>query len=228
VKSIPIVAVILAMRTFSGIGYAQTFSGPPGVPGTPISPNVSAIGTANFGTQFVDILPLPLITYTPGVSPNGLEPTDWDGGSSAGGSPPDTAYTAVPGDVVLLSDPNGGDALANWQAVARFFNPGDPDGSLGLAATEDQAFLPADVGPAGFATFQLLPNTVYLPGTAYPSLDEIEGTYGEFGPVDAIPLGRFTQTIVEISTIAIPEPNSICVLILTVAALLMRRRSRAV
>ncbi len=93
--------------------------------------------------------------------------------------------TAVPGDLVLLADPNGGTARSNWAAVARFFNPDDPTGEHGLAATADQGFVPAEFGPAGFANFTLLPQVTYLSQTTVTD-GQVYGFYTQEGPDEGL------------------------------------------
>jgi uncharacterized repeat protein (TIGR01451 family) len=128
----------------------------------------------------------------------------------AGGNP---ATTGQAGDIVLLIDSNGGTNPTNWAAVARFFNPGDPTGTNGLAATDSEAFFATNLGGGGFAGFQLFPDTAFIPEGADVSttngVTTIVATYEEFGPEDAILAG---QTDVDVLTISLPpETNTVTI-----------------
>jgi uncharacterized repeat protein (TIGR01451 family) len=90
------------------------------------------------------------------------------------------ATNAIPGDIVLLLNPSGGNNPTNWAGVVRFFNPNDPTGTSGLAATEDQAFFPAQSGSNSFANFNLFPNVVFFPSTTDPN-GNLTHTYTEIG-----------------------------------------------
>jgi uncharacterized repeat protein (TIGR01451 family) len=114
----------------------------------------------------------------------------------------DRATNGQPGDIVLLIDPNGGTNIANWAAVARFFNPNDPTGTNSLAATNSQAFFASDFGSTGFANFRLLPEVAYLPeGTATTNngFITIATQYDEFGPADGIFTGQLNADLLNIN-----------------------------
>ncbi|HEY3855545.1 MAG TPA: DUF11 domain-containing protein [Verrucomicrobiae bacterium] len=111
-----------------------------------------------------------------------------------------TDSVAIPGDLVLLNGTNGGNKnIANWASMMRFFNPADPDGTLGLPATESEAFFPSSVaGGVGFTNFSLFPNTFFaFENTGSPS-DEPVGSITEFGPAGFIIPGQ-TAIILYIS-----------------------------
>jgi uncharacterized repeat protein (TIGR01451 family) len=109
------------------------------------------------------------------------------------------AYTATPGDFILLNDPAGGSNPTNWVAVVRSFNPADPTGTNGLGATYSQAFFATNFGGAGFAGLQLFPNTNYVAvgplatPTNFPTYITFFVT--QFGPAGAILAGQEAQTI---------------------------------
>jgi hypothetical protein len=98
--------------------------------------------------------------------------------------------TAIPGDIIFTNgnNPGGGDAPSNWLADLRFFNPLDPTGILGLPATETEAFFPADLGPGGFDSFQLMPEYNFL--QASPGFTEVVGGEVVFGPAGGILPGQ--------------------------------------
>jgi len=134
----------------------------------------------------------------------------------------------VPGDVVVLANPNGGDAPANWAAVINYFNPSDPTGMEGLVATEDRAFFPG-TGPSGFAgpSFQLFPNTVYTPETAnvegnvYTGFLELGGAYNSSLPNGT--LDFFFLTAIPAGSVP-DEPGTIGLLGLGVVVLVVFAR----
>jgi hypothetical protein len=100
------------------------------------------------------------------------------------GDPPIYPFTTTfPGDLVLTSS---GDAPSDWLADIRFFNPLDPTGALGLPATEMEAFFPADLGPGGFNTFQLMPDYNVVDGFSFLGIPGITGAEVIFGPLGGI------------------------------------------
>jgi len=125
---------------------------------------------------------------------------------------------AIPGDFVILLDPNGGTNTSNWGAVARFFDPGDPTGTNGWAATQDRAFFPTDFGAAGFAHFKLFPNVTFFTGTVLadsPAPGDFFTVRTEVGPdvslyggqVDIFSLSAVnTAADLSLSATATPEP----------------------
>jgi len=132
------------------------------------------------------------------------------------------ALTATPGDIVLLTDPTGGNSPTNWAAVARFFNPADPTGINGLTATESQAFFATNLGGSGFAGFQLFPNTDFIPAgsiTTNNGVKYIVTTYTQFGPVGTFILAGQGDlnvltvvspfTDVSLSVAAAPQPVTV-------------------
>jgi len=126
------------------------------------------------------------------------------------------ATTSQPGDIVLLTDPTGGNNPTNWAAVARFFNPADPTGSNGLAATSSQAFFPTNASPNnGFAGFQLLPVVFYLPEgtvTTNGGITNIITRYAEVGPAGGILAGQTNEVTLTVSpqtiALAITSPTA--------------------
>jgi len=124
-----------------------------------------------------------------------------------------TANTVVAGDIVVLIDPSGGNNPTNWAGVMEFFNPGDPTGTIGLAATEQQVFLPANVGPGGFASFALFPNVDYVPASSI-SIQQIDAVYTEYGPAGGILAGQtaffelFMSLPPETNTVTITSPTA--------------------
>jgi hypothetical protein len=219
-KTIPIVGLIVVVMTFARIGHAQqVFSGEPGVPGTPLTLPTSATITFSYESAGIEVLPL--------VIGGGIN-SDPDGFSDEGDPnyPDGTAFTAVPGDLVFLASPTGGDAPANWAAVINFFNPTDPGGLLGLPATEDQAFFPANAGPGGFAAFQLFPNTVYLTNSVNNLSQEglIGETFEVVGPAGSFTTGEFDYATLQASNQPVPEPASFSLLTIAGVSLLARRR----
>ena len=108
------------------------------------------------------------------------------------GFPPNSiAFTALPGDVVFLLNPNGGNHHTNWAAVVNFFNPSDPNGTQGLPATGYQTFFPANPGPNYFANFPAFPQVAYVPiATTVTNVGAI-AYYDEIGPVGGIRSGQF-------------------------------------
>jgi uncharacterized repeat protein (TIGR01451 family) len=91
-------------------------------------------------------------------------------------------FTATPGDVVMLIDPNGGTNTSNWKAVVNFFNPSDPTGTNGLVATEYQTFFPTNAGPNYFANFPLFTSVAYVPIASTNADGSITANYEEYGP----------------------------------------------
>jgi hypothetical protein len=174
------------------------------------------------------------VTFDYVVPPSGLRvgapgtpvTTNWNSGSnpvqiSEGGGigvqplflrvfPNSYSFTALPGDVVFLLNPNGGNNRTNWAAVVNFFNPSDPTGTQGLVATEYQTFFTANPGPNYFASFPLFPNVIYLPITttvtnigviayydeAGPDHGIFSGQWGDFGIAAAIQPSTFSATII--------------------------------
>jgi hypothetical protein len=184
-------AVLLACAT---VAQAQEedpadvdYTGPAGIPGTPVSASNPGIPQV---VGFMELSPVDsAVSQTDGFALN----------------EPDYANTAVPGDLVFLIDPTGGDGTSNWAAVAQFTNPDDPDGQLGLAATEDQTFYPAEFGPSGFSDFSLLPNVDYLVSGAISS--EAQVSFVEVGPGAGDILAG--QVFIEVVTIVVPEPGAV-------------------
>ena len=123
--------------------------------------------------------------------------------------------TAVAGDIIFLTDPNGGNDPSNWGAVLRFLNPNDPTGSLGLAATDIEAFVPGNAGPNGFADFTLFPNAIDAANPTDGGSEGYSGTLTEFGPADGIPAGQTASLIYT----AVPEPGTTTLLNLGVTML---------
>jgi len=114
------------------------------------------------------------------------------------------------------SDPYG-------KCRVRFFNPADPNGTQGLAATEDQAFFPANAGPGGFAAFQLFPSAVYL--TDAESIDGfIFGSYEAVGPVGGFTADQVDYQSFQVSSEPVPEPATLSLLTMASVSLLARRR----
>jgi hypothetical protein len=112
------------------------------------------------------------------------------------GYPPTTGQ---PGDVVLITQTNDYANPTNWVAVARFFNPGDPTGTNGLAATYSQVFFPTNFSSN---SFRLFPVTSFVPGatiTTNNGMTRIETTYVDLGPIDGILAG---QENIDLFTIA--------------------------
>jgi hypothetical protein len=136
--------------------------------------------------------------------------------------------TAFPGDLILVN-PTGGTAPSNWLADIRFFNPQDPTGTLGLAATETQAYYPADVA-GGFAAFALFPTYNFVPADLVLQ-GFVLGSESLFGPVGGINAGQLgIITFLATPAAATPEPGSIALLAsfgLTGAAFFARRRKNA-
>jgi hypothetical protein len=140
-----------------------------------------------------------------------------------------------PGDLILTNsnNPTGGDAPSNWLADIRFFNPLDPNGNLSLPATETEAFFPDDVGPGGFASFQLMPDINYVPttaGTVIPG-NPVTGSEELFGPIEGINAGQTAIIVFSAypgaTTAATPEPGVMALLFgvgIVGAGLLVRRR----
>lgn len=133
-----------------------------------------------------------------------LFPAIYSGGCDVGGTP----TTAIPGDVVMLLAPAGGNYPTNWAAVMRFFNPSDPTGTNGLAATGVQAFFPAQFGSNGFASFKLFPNAAYYPGTPIAP-GEISTVISEVGPNVTLAggqIGFFVLTVSNSVAVSITSP----------------------
>jgi uncharacterized repeat protein (TIGR03803 family) len=103
------------------------------------------------------------------------------------------SFTAAPGDVVFLLTPDGGNDPTNWAAVVNFFNPSDPTGSAGLAATEVQTFFPSNPPPGYFAGIPLFSNVVYVPITAVIPNFGIIAYYDEAGPAGGILSGQLGE-----------------------------------
>ena len=159
------IATLLVVVLFSA-SQADALNDPVDAPGTPTS------GYVNSGADTV---------YLNGGGGIGVQPIFTPLGYGT--------LTTIPGDVVILKDPAGGDAPANWAAVLEFFNPGDLTGALGLDATLYQTFRSNNT-PGGFANLTLFPNTVYLPDSYTNSDGSITCVYTEFGPVGQIIAGQ--------------------------------------
>jgi hypothetical protein len=180
------------------------YTGPAGIPGTPAGPAEDDGSVVVFQEEVMEL------TVTP---PNAT------GGSYS-------ASSTIPGDVILLADPAGGDALSNWVAVAQFFNPSDPTGAQGLLATEEEGFFARDFA-GGFADFSLLPNVYYGQNGGGSSGTDMVAvtTYEQFGPVGAIPAGQSGITILTIDG-NIPEPGAASMVALGAAVLIVAARCR--
>jgi uncharacterized repeat protein (TIGR01451 family) len=123
---------------------------------------------------------------------------------------------AIPGDVVMLNNSNGGNNPTNWLAVARFFNPADPTGINGLPATKQQAYFWANLGSTGFTGFNLLPNSVFSASTTNSDGSQIEAVLTEMGqPTGGIKAGQLaifsifvSNSIADLNLVAsaAPEP----------------------
>jgi hypothetical protein len=100
------------------------------------------------------------------------------------------SFTAIPGDVVMIIDPNGGANRTNWQAVVNFFNPSDPTGTNGLAATEYQTFFPATASSSYFAGIPLFTNVAYCVPSATNADGSITTDCIEYGPDGGILSGQ--------------------------------------
>jgi uncharacterized repeat protein (TIGR01451 family) len=136
------------------------------VPGTPVTWNSQGLSPiqVNEGTG-VGVNPLELIS--PQILGN-------------------STMTTLPGDVVFLTDPNGGTNTSNWTAVLNFFNPGDTNGTQGLVATEYQTFFPTNAGPNAFANFPLFPNVIYVPIAMTNADGSVTARTNVFGPVAGV------------------------------------------
>jgi hypothetical protein len=148
-------------------------------------------------------------------------------------NPPNPFATTFSGDLVLT---NGGDAPSDWLADIRFFNPLDPTGTLGLPATETEAFFPADLGPSGFGSFQLMQDYSFV--QAYTQLPSgaigAEGTEPVFGPLGGILSGQ--EALVTFTAFpgapaaSTPEPGALALLfgvgVVGVGLLVRRRKFR--
>jgi uncharacterized repeat protein (TIGR01451 family) len=122
-----------------------------------------------------------------------------------------SAMTTLPGDVVFLTDPNGGTNTSNWTAVLHFFNPGDTNGTQGLVATEFRTFFPTNAGPNAFANFPLFPNVIYVPIAATNADGSVTAITNIFGPVAGVATNQevvlhYNASIV--STIPPPGTNT--------------------
>ncbi|HEV2691761.1 MAG TPA: choice-of-anchor tandem repeat GloVer-containing protein, partial [Verrucomicrobiae bacterium] len=170
-----------------------------GIPGTPLT---------IFGADFGAVIVTSAFVYNSGpITGGALEVF--------------TNLTDIPGDVVLLKDPDGGNDPTNWAAVARFFNPADPTGTNNLAATDSQAFFANNYNGAGFAGFQLFPNTSFQPASSVISVSnsfEITSTYTVFGPSGAIIPGQSALNVLTLinyypdlilTASAAPEPVAV-------------------
>jgi len=100
------------------------------------------------------------------------------------------SFTAMPGDVVFLLNAQGGNNRTNWAAVVNFFNPSDPNGAQGLAATEYQTYFPTNPSPGYFATVPLFPHVVYVPIARTVTNVGVIAYYDETGPVGGILSGQ--------------------------------------
>jgi hypothetical protein len=186
-------AVMIALLAAPNLASADDFQDPPGLP---------VAGTPNPGTRTTVVQEGGGI----GVQPitNGLS---------------QIPITTLPGDIVLLSDPAGGDASSNFAAVVNFFNPADPTGTLGLEATEYQTYFGGNVGANTFANLTLFHNTIYI--AQDPAVEgflpagDIGGDLDVFGP-DGFVISAQLATL-EITaapqppvvTATVPEPITI-------------------
>ena len=203
-KSLCISALALTVTLVALRAQAQPIANVPGTPlgseWNPGGPVVTASEAVYFGTA-----------------------TDFLGGP-APGSNLHLATSGIPGDLVLLKEENGGNAVSNWLAVVRFFNPADPTGTLGLDATKDEAFLAADAGPNGFSGFSLLPNADFIPAVTPVNGAYIE-SYDEFGPNGGILPGQLMIMIVGVYPV--PEPAGMGTLLALGFSITARRARRA-
>jgi len=90
----------------------------------------------------------------------------------------------------MLINPNGGNNVSNWKAVVNFFNPSDPTGTNGLAATDYQTFFPTNAGPNAFANVPLFTNVDYVPITTTNADGSITADIVENGPAGGILAGQ--------------------------------------
>ena len=184
-------ASVVSTVTNAAVALAQA------VPGTPIA-------WTNPGGSVV-------VTYTFGFAGNPVPIQTGAGGYAAN--------TGQPGDLVLLFTNNGVMSPTNWAAVERFFNPADPTGTQGLAATYSQTFFATNFGGSGFNGYQLFPVVSYIPeGTVTTNangLITILATYTEFGPVGGINAGQQDIDVVTLDTltcavnITLPTPAQV-------------------
>jgi uncharacterized repeat protein (TIGR01451 family) len=128
-----------------------------GIPGTPVSTNWNPGGATVLLSEGGGIGVQPILYFS-------------------------VPFTATPGDVVMLIDPNGGTNTSNWKAVVNFFNPSDPTGTNGLVATEYQTFFPTNAGPNYFANFPLFTSVAYVPIASTNADGSITAFYEEYGP----------------------------------------------
>jgi hypothetical protein len=185
------------------------YTGPAGIPGTPATP------TGTLGQTII---------FQEGVMELTVTPTN---ASASGSNYSYTASSTIPGDVILLADPAGGDAPSNWLAVAQFFNPSDPTGAQGLLSTEQEGFFARDFA-GGFTGFSLLPNVYYFaaPGEAASGTYMVAtATYEQFGPVGAVQGGQIADTILTVSG-NVPEPGAAGMVALGAAVLIIAARCR--
>ena len=121
-----------------------------------------------------------------------------------------TAFNTFAGDVVFLQDPAAGDAPSNWAAVLQFFNPADPSGILDLEGTRYETFQSNNT-PGGFASFTLLPNTIYLPTDSVAQDGTRTASYSEFGPDGQILAGQLAIFVLTAAPQpdAVPEPGTL-------------------
>jgi hypothetical protein len=148
---------------------------------------------------------------------------------------PTDITTTFPGDLILTNsnNPAGGNAPSNWLADIRFFNPLDPTGALGLPATETEAFFPADLGPGGFASFQLMPDYNYVQGDYSAVFAGVTGVEVVFGPIGGFVSDQ--EGIIKFHALpgaqaaSTPEPGGMALLFgvgIVGAGLLVRRRRK--
>jgi uncharacterized repeat protein (TIGR01451 family) len=157
--------------------------------------------TNNFGTVVSTVTNAPVVNQ--GIP--GTPTASWDASSQVvigegGGigvqtimqtlAIPSFSFTATPGNIVMLINPNGGNNVSNWKAVVNFFNPSDPTGTNGLAATDYQTFFPTNAGPNAFANVPLFTNVDYVPITTTNADGSITADIVENGPAGGILAGQ--------------------------------------
>ena len=173
--------------------------------GNPSATNSVTVEYVTNTPAWIPGTPLTISGSNPGGNTLVSQDVVFGSGPIEGGTPDAfTTLYAMPGDLILLTDPAGGNNPTNWAAVVRFFNPADPTGTNGLAATESRAFFSTNFNGDGFAGLELFANTDFISAGSIDTTNgvtQIATTDTVFGPAGIVLAG---QTYITVLTVVSP------------------------